>query len=81
MSDFSIHNTIRQMLADEFGLEEDLAFDQALFSSGLLDSLNSLEILVYLEKKFGLKISPLDVALDDFDTVNSIVGVVERLRG
>lgn len=70
---------IRSHLADEFGLEPDLAPSQAIFSSNLLDSLNSVQILMYLESELAIKISPLDVSLEDFDSLDKIASTVERL--
>ncbi len=73
---------IRQILKAEFGLDaENLATDAPIFSSGLLDSLSSMKLLVALEAAFGIKISPLDVSLEDVDTIAQIDASVARLKG
>ena len=71
---------VRLMLIEEFGLEEDLTTGTPLFSSNLLDSLNSLEVIALVEANMGIRISPLDVSLDDFDTVDRITATINRLK-
>ncbi len=72
---------IRRILGTEFGLDtEKLAGDTALFSRGLLDSLSSMKLLLALESAFGIKISPLDISLEDVDTIAEIEATVRRLK-
>lgn len=78
----SITDTVRRILKDEFGLDTaGLSADDLLFSSGRLDSLNSLRLLMALESEFGISISPLDVALEDVDSVDRIASTITRLKG
>lgn len=72
---------IREILQSELGLDtSSLADDDGIFSTGLLDSLSSLRLLMGIEQKYGISISPLDVSLDDMDTVNSIAQTVEFIQ-
>jgi methoxymalonate biosynthesis acyl carrier protein len=72
---------IRNILSGEFGLMADgLRADQPIFSSGLLDSLSSLRLVMSLEKNFDVRVSPLDISLDDVDTINGIAATVTRLK-
>jgi len=72
---------LRQLSRLHFGLEAaDIDGDAPLFSSGTLDSLSSLRLLMSLEGQFGLSISPLDVSLEDVDSVNKITETVARLQ-
>lgn len=77
----STSETIRRILKDHLGLDTaDLSGDELLFSSGRLDSLNSLRLLLALEGEFGVSISPLDVSLEDVDSINKITGTIDRLK-
>lgn len=77
----SIETSIRTILSTEFGVDGDIiSEDEKLFSSGLLDSLNSLRLLMSLEQNFGVTVSPLDVSLDDVDTIGKITETVHRLK-
>jgi acyl carrier protein len=73
---------IRKLLSQEFGLPtEALASTAPIFSAGLLDSLSSIRLVLSLEQYFGIHVSPLDISLEDVDTIESIAGTVIRLRG
>ncbi|MEX0275906.1 MAG: phosphopantetheine-binding protein [Ruegeria sp.] len=77
----AVEESVRSILSSEFGLDSSsLETDAAIFSAGLLDSLNSLRLLMMLESQFGLSISPLDVSLDDVDSISKITETVNRLK-
>ncbi|HEY4215974.1 MAG TPA: acyl carrier protein [Gemmatimonadaceae bacterium] len=57
-----------------------LTNDAPLFTSGLLDSIDILNLIMFLETKFGVVVSPLEVSLEHFDTIASITALV-RERG
>jgi acyl carrier protein len=43
-----------------------------LLSTGLLDSLTLVELLVHLEQSFGVQVSVDDLEMDNFRTIDSI---------
>ena len=47
-----------------------------LFSSGLLDSIASLQLVTFLEGQFGIKIEAHEVVADNLNTLDSISGFV-----
>ena len=72
---------VRSILSSEFGVNaEILDADAPIFSSGLLDSLSSLRLLMSLEQHFGFSVSPLDVSLEDVDSIGKITETIERLQ-
>lgn len=46
--------------------------DESLISSGILDSLSLLRLIVYIEEQFGLTIEDSEVIPDNFETLNSM---------
>ncbi|UED87986.1 acyl carrier protein [Streptomyces profundus] len=52
-----------------------------LFATGGLSSLFAMELVVHLEKTFGIAIGGADMRLDNFRTVASMVRLVRRLDG
>jgi methoxymalonate biosynthesis acyl carrier protein len=54
--------------------------DQDLFKTGGLTSLFAMELVMHLEKTFGIRIAGPDLRLDNFRTVNAMVELVNRLR-
>ena len=78
----TLETQIRDILGSEFGLQTDqLGDDAAIFSSGQLDSLSSLRLLMSLEGHFQLSISPLDITLEDIDSIEKISETIRRLQG
>jgi acyl carrier protein len=73
---------IRRYLVDELIQDDeiDLAAGDAIFSSGLLDSFRVTQLMTFLEDTFGVRISVGDVVLDDFDTIERILALLDRLK-
>ena len=69
---------VRALVIDNLGIDPDIADDTPLFYTGLLDSLSAVSLLFSLNDDLGLSLSPLDVALDDFDTIDLITTTVEK---
>ncbi|MBO4504292.1 MAG: acyl carrier protein [Bacteroidales bacterium] len=54
-----IVKTVNDFLVNEIEIEEDLLKEEALLKEGLgIDSLDFVDIVVIVEKKFGFKIKP-----------------------
>ena len=53
--------------------------DDDLFKNGFVDSLFALQLILFLEKEFKIKISNKDINEDNFRTINNIVDTVNRL--
>jgi acyl carrier protein len=60
----------------------ELANDTKLFSSGLLDSLTFVELVLFVEKEFHIKLADVvDVNMDSLDSIEQILGpIVEKAR-
>ncbi len=52
--------------------------DDRLFSTGLVDSLNIVEIIQFVESYFGIQVEPTDLSMDNFDSMTSVAGYVEN---
>jgi len=55
--------------------------DQDLFESGLVSSLFAMELISYLEKSYSVAIDGPDLRLDNFRSVETMTGLVLRLKG
>lgn len=61
--------------------QDDFLEDTEILESGLIDSLNILQVIAELERRFSLKIGPLDMTFDDFKTCRTISIRLEKLIG
>ena len=73
----TVRNFLHVLLA-EYGETSDFSDDTSLVISGMLDSLAVLRIVVFLEQEFGLDLSDQGFDQNDFDSVNSIIRLIER---
>jgi acyl carrier protein len=78
-----MQQTIREFiwtnyLEGKFSIELD--GDTRLRSSGLIDSLGGLGIVLFVEKEFDVEFSALELTVDNFDTINQISSLVARKK-
>ena len=52
---------------------------EPIVSSGLVDSLTVLQLIVQLESKLNLAIPPANLQPDDFDSVDMILDTLQRV--
>lgn len=50
--------------------------DTDLFATGGLDSLSFVELLVVIEREYGVKVSLEDLELENFRSIDSIAGFI-----
>lgn len=55
--------------------------DLDLFDTGLVTSLFAMELLVHVERSFGVQVGGSDLKLDNFRSVDAMTALVLRLRG
>ncbi len=53
--------------------------DTDLLTTGLVDSLGAMEIVHWLEEGQGIEIDPVDITIDNFQTVEKMVALAQRL--
>jgi len=61
----------------DIGDDPDYTTDVHLFDAGFVDSLGAVEIIAFIEKTFGIKITQKDITLFPMNTVDEITAVVE----
>lgn len=77
----SIQQTIKSYLLDEmlYDAPDNLNESTSLIKSRLLDSLGLMRIVAFLEKKFGVQVKPYELVPQNFETIQAIAGLVQRL--
>lgn len=65
---------VRQWIVERSGVPpEEVTDDRAIFTSGLLDSFDLVELVTFVEVQTGRRVRPLDINMRNFDTVESVV--------
>jgi methoxymalonate biosynthesis acyl carrier protein len=52
--------------------------DEPIFSSGYVNSMFAMQIVLFLEKNFQFAIANEDLELKNFQTINAMVELIER---
>lgn len=70
---------IRKFIREELLVNKSVAWDNEtdIISTGLIDSLATVRLLVFIEDKYNLSLDD-SLDLDNFKSVNSIVSLVKR---
>jgi acyl carrier protein len=78
-----VKDNVRAYIQREFfrgEVADVLSDEQALVTSGLLDSVATLKLVLFLEEKFDIFIDTSDIADGQLDTLNSIEALVAAKR-
>ena len=68
-------------IRDEVAMVDgEIAPDTDLLLSGMVDSLGVIRITQWMEDELGIEVDPLDVTLDNFQTVAKMVAYVDKQR-
>lgn len=59
----------------------DLRDDQDIFESGIVNSIFAVELVVFIEKQFGITIENEDLDLANFASIEAIAKFVARKNG
>lgn len=75
----STQERIYKFFVEKNKADDDLTWDTDLLRGGYVNSLFALEIVMYLEKEFKIRIKRRDITDDNFRTINNMAMLVERL--
>jgi len=83
MSD--LHTELKKSIIEQLNLEDmevsEIENDEHLFGDGLgLDSIDALELIVLLEKDYGIKLNDPNQGKEIFTSINTMAGYIEKHR-
>ena len=75
MSDTQIKERIRSFLMKHVKSER-LREDEDIFKAGFVNSLFAMQLVLFVEKEFQIKVRDDDLAIENFRSINAIVRLV-----
>ena len=58
----------------------EIAADEPLVSSGLIDSFSLMDLALYVEDSFGVRIEDTELNADTFDSISQLAALIESRR-
>lgn len=52
--------------------------DEDLFATGMVNSLFAMQLVMFVEKEFVIKVENEDLDIDNFRSLNAIINLIER---
>ena len=76
----SIETQIRAYIAENFlfGDADQLAVTDSFLDKGIIDSTGILEIIMFLEEQFGIKVADSEMLPENLDSIGNIVQFIEQ---
>ena len=77
----AIKDQIRQYVAENLMFSDNsyqLPDDASLLEQGILDSTGVLELVMFVEKQFGISVKDDEIVRDNFDSVASLAAYINR---
>lgn len=75
-----IRNTLKNYIVTEIMHEQNLSVlddEAALIENGIIDSMALIELVKFIEKHFNVEISEEELDIDNFRTLNCLIGFVQ----
>jgi len=78
-----VKQVIRQFVVETFlfGNDDGLENDTSFLENGVIDSTGMLELIMFLENKYGIRIADEELVPENLDSVQNIAGFIERKTG
>ncbi len=77
MDQTNIKDKIRAFVRDKTK-QPNLADDEDFFQKGFVNSLFAMQLVLFVEKEFQLRVGDDDLVLENFNSTNAISALVER---
>jgi acyl carrier protein len=76
----NIHNLINQYICSHILKQptRSLELDEPLISSGLIDSLSLVDLALFIEEEFNVRIEDSELNRETFDNLKQLVSLIEQ---
>jgi acyl carrier protein len=77
---YNMKTQIRKFIIDNFmfGNSNGIKDDTSFLGEGIIDSTGVLELVTFIEETFGLKVDDEELIPENLDSVDNIVGYLQR---
>ena len=78
----TVNDALRTFITGELMKDPEypLQDDEALISGGLIDSFSLVELQIFIEQEFGVRVDDTELTAEAIDTINDLVAVIEKTQ-
>lgn len=73
----AVHEAVRRFLAEVFFVD-DVPDDASFLEQGIIDSTGMVELVMFLETTYGIKVADDELVPDNLDSLNNIAAFIGR---
>jgi acyl carrier protein len=80
----SIEDQIKEYIANNLLFSDNgFPYDEGVsfLDEGIVDSVGVMELVAFVEERFGVKVNDLDVTPENFDSVSRLANYIRRKSG
>ncbi|MBD1845633.1 acyl carrier protein [Cyanobacteria bacterium FACHB-63] len=76
----NVKDIIRKYISETilFSQSYPYADEDSLLENGIIDSMNVMELVVFLEENMNIQVEDHEISPDNFDSVNGLAAYVQR---
>lgn len=79
----SVRDELRKLILENYLFSDnpaDLADHASFMDLGVIDSTGIMEVVIFMEENFGIKVLDTDLLPENLDSINALVAFVERKK-
>jgi len=75
-----IEDEIRQFVLENLYFSEDTPIhdEYSFLKTGVIDSMGVMELVSFVQSRFGIRVDPSEVVVEHFDSVRQLAGFIRR---
>ncbi len=84
MNIMHVQSEVRSFIVDNFlygGEDGGLSLDASLLKRGVIDSTGVLELVAFLEERYGISVADDELVPDNLDSIMKISGFIAQKKG
>ncbi len=79
----SVREQLRKLILENYLFsdnQDDLKDDVSFMDLGVIDSTGIMEVVIFMEENFGIKVLDTDLLPENLDSINALVAFVDRKK-
>lgn len=79
----NVREELEKFILNELAVDQDrqsIELDEDLIMQGIIDSMGVIKLSTFMEEKFGIKVSDMDMVPENFQNIDSLTKFVNQSK-